>query len=126
MSETTKVLAEYAREKSDYEITGTIRDVKGALVVVPLTTMTLTLYAMDAALTIINSIDDVNINNVGRGTVPGDGTFAILLGPADNPVLDGTLLEETHRALVEWTYNGGASQGRQRIEFRVANFERVV
>jgi hypothetical protein len=90
-----------------------------------LQTLTLTLYNVDATNTIINSVNDVNILNIDRGTVDGNGNVVIELQPADNQLIDTTKTREIHRALIEWTYGGTGKTGRHIIEFVVANMTRV-
>lgn len=83
------VLPELVPEKSTVRYTGTLKDEAG--VVIPsaaLTMLTLTLYALDAALTVINTVSAVNILNTGRGTVGAtDGKLTITL-PADGVLVD--------------------------------------
>lgn len=90
-----------------------------------LLSLTLTLYNLDSTNTIINSVNDTNILNVGRGTVDSDGNVSIELQPDDNQLIDTTKTREIHRALIEWTYGSGPRQGRHIVEFTVVNMSRV-
>lgn len=122
MADPRTLLAEVAREKSDYRMTAQIVDALGAgIPAASLATLTLTLYVQDASLTILNSVSGTNILNTGRGTVDSSGNLVISLLPADSPISDTTLAEELHVALVQWTYNGGASAGKHELAFRVRN-----
>ena len=126
MADPRTVLAEIAREKSDYRITAQIVDAVGTgIPAANLASLTLTLHLDDIAATLINSVDDANILNAGRGTVDSSGNLVLTLSSADNVIIDTTLTEELHIALIEWTYNGGASQGRHQLAFRVRNLARV-
>jgi len=91
-----------------------------------LTTLTLTLYNQDAAKTIINLVDAVNVKDTGRGAF--DGTtkrFTLTLLPADAPMVDATKPLERHIALLKWTYNAGAEGGAHEIEIPVRNLYKV-
>jgi len=121
------VSSEVVPEKSTWRYTGVLKDETDTVVAAAqLTTLTLTLYALDAALTIINSVDAVNILNVGRGTVHAtNGTVTIIFEPADNAILDAALIEERHLALIQFTYAAGAKAGRHEVEFAVRNMAKV-
>jgi hypothetical protein len=121
------VLADVIPEKSTWRYTGVLKDETDVVVAAAqLTTLTLTLYALDAALTIINSVDAVNILNTGRGTVHAtNGTLTIVFLPADSPIIDATLIAERHLALIQWTYAGGAKAGRHEVEFEIRNLSKV-
>ena len=112
-------------ERTTSYITAVIRDQNGDPI--PggsLNSLTLTLYNVDASNTIINSVDDVNILNVGRGVVDANGNVTIELLLLDNQLIDITKSFETHRALIEWTW-GNTRQGRHEVEFLVQNMTRV-
>ena len=121
------VLPDPIPEKATWRYTATLKDETETVVAAAqLTTLTLTLYALNAALTILNSVDATNILNTGRGTVHAtSGLLTIVFEPADNPVVDATLLEERHLALIQWTYAGGAKAGRHEVEFGVRNLAKV-
>jgi hypothetical protein len=127
MSEPTIVLEELARELSTYAITGTLvapPEFPNGIPLASLVTVTLTLYDVTTG-DIINGVDHVDILNTDRGVIGALGAFTITLHPGDNPILDDTLTEEAHRALLEFEYNLGLDGGKQRIEIRVVNFEKV-
>ena len=112
-------------ERTTSYITAVIRDQNGDPI--PggsLNSLTLTLYNVDASNTIINSVDDVNILNVGRGVVDANGNVTIELLLLDNQLVDTAKSFETHRALIEWTW-GNTRQGRHEVEFLVQNMTRV-
>ena len=90
-----------------------------------LSSLLLTVYSLDDLQTIVNSISQVNILNVGRGSVDNNGVLVVTLDGADNPVLDDTLELELHRALIEWTWANGTKSGLHEIEFPVANIAKV-
>lgn len=117
-------------ERTTLTITSTIKDSRQPPVVIPiseLTAVTLTLYVRDvAAQTILNTVDHVNILNTGRATLHAtSGLMTLTLLPADTQVVDQTLDQEWHRALIEWTYNGGDKAGRMEIDFPVRNLSKV-
>ena len=122
------VLTDVIPERTTQKFTAVIKDENGAAIpAASLTTLTLTLYALDGAQagTVINSVDDMNILNANRGTVDGSGNLTLLFVPNDMAILDATLLEERHVALIEWTYASGAKSGRHEIQFRVKNLDKV-
>ena len=115
-------------ERTTLRILLTLQDETGAAIPsAGLTTLTLTLYVRDAtAQTIINSVDDVNILNTGRGTVHAtSGLLTLTLLPADTQIVDSTSAIEWHRALIEWTYDAGAKAGKYEIDFPVLNLNKV-
>jgi hypothetical protein len=120
------VLETIGRELCDYVITAHLVDADGAPTPgVALTSLDLTLYAEDVTQTLINDVNRLSILNIGRGTVDDAGLLTIRLVPGDSPILDDTLSDETHIALIEWTYNNFISAGKHEFEFRVKNMARV-
>jgi len=90
-------------------------------------TATLTLYDV-ASDAILNSLDDADIKNAGRGTIGAtDGRVVIALHDADNPIQGAGAVGalETHTALVEIAYNGGLDTYRVEVSFAVKNLEKV-
>lgn len=69
----------------------------------------------------INNRSAQDVKNVNGGVITAGGVFSLTLAPADNPMVDASLTEETHEVYVEFTYNGGAKTGRQIWRFAVAN-----
>jgi hypothetical protein len=119
-------LSESAVEKSTYRITATITDESGAaLPAASLATLVLTLYALDAALTIVNGVTAANILNTGRGAVDAAGKLTLTLLPADNVLIDPTQGSEIHVALVEWTWAAGLKAGKHEVQFTVVNLAKV-
>jgi hypothetical protein len=119
-------LSEPAVEKSSYRITATITDESGAaLPAASLTTLVLTLYALDAAQTIVNGVNAANILNSGRGAVDAAGKLTLTLLPADNVLIDPTQSSEIHVALVEWTWAAGLKAGKHEVQFTVVNLAKV-
>lgn len=120
-------LHEEVPEKSTFRYTCTLIDETGAVVpAASLTTLTLTLYNQDTALTIINSVNGTSILNVDRGTVDASGNVAILLTPADGAMVDATKAIEHHVMLIQWTYAAGAKAGRHEVVIPVCNLNKVV
>ncbi len=120
------VIADPIPEKTTPRLTGVIRDEAGAAIpAASLTTLTLTLYNLDAAQTIINARDAVSILNANGGTVDSSGNMAFPMTAADTALVDATQGEEAHVALIRWTYNAGAKAGLQEILHRVQNVAKV-
>lgn len=69
-----------------------------------LTTLTLTLYADNDDLTIINGRDHQNVLQTNGVTVDEFGLLTWTLSQADQAVLDDALSFERHIALFEWTW----------------------
>jgi hypothetical protein len=112
-------------EETTQRITAVIRDETGT--VIPgsaLTSLTLTLYALDAQKTIINERERVSILNENGGSVSEGGALALLLTPEDQVIIDDTVEVERHVLLFEWIYDGGKT-GRQELELKVVNLEKV-
>ena len=114
-------------EKSTHRMTMTLLDELG--VAVPLSaidTATLTLYARDEpAQPIINSVDDTNIKNTGRGTIHAtSGLLTLVLDPLDNSILNAANDLEWHRCLIEVGYSSTKAL-KYEIEFPVRNLHRV-
>ena len=115
-------------ERTTLQITATIKDETGAAIpLAGLTTLTLTLYVRDTtAQAIVNSVDDVNVLNTGRGVMHAtSGLLTLTLLPADTQIIDSTSAIEWHRALIEWTYDAGAKAGKHEIDFPVLNLNKV-
>jgi len=105
--------------------TAVIKDEEGAVIpAAQIGTLTLTLYNKKTGA-IVNSRTDVNILNANGGTVDASGNLSFLFTPADMAIIDTTLASEIRIGLFEWTYGGGAKEGRHEIEFSVRNLNKV-
>lgn len=117
------VMTDAIPEKTTWRYSGVLNDELAAPIpAASLSTLKLTLYNL-ADLAILNGVSAVSILNTDRGTVDALGNLAITFLPADSPIVDATLGEETHIALIEWTY--GAKAGRHEVEFKVRNMALV-
>ena len=126
MVEPRIVLPDIVAEKSTCRITGALVDEAGvALSSAQLSTLTLTLYALTDTLPIVNSNTDKNVLNANQGTIDAGGLCALTLAPADNVIMATGQRDETHRALLRWTWAAGNKAGLLEIDFRVRNFEKV-
>ncbi|HMU54856.1 MAG TPA: hypothetical protein PKA61_07610 [Nitrospira sp.] len=108
-------------------ITMTLLDETGAPVpLAVISTATLTIYARDeAGQPIINTVDDVDIKNVGRGSIHStSGLLTLTLDSADNSIQNSANDLEWHRLLLEVTYNG-SKQLKYEIDVPVRNLYRV-
>ena len=86
--------------------------------------LTLTLYNKKTGA-IVNSRSDVDILNANGGAVDSAGNLSFLFTPADMAIVDSTQQSEVRVGLFEWTYGGGAKEGRHEIEVTVKNLGRV-
>ena len=114
-------------EKSAFRYTASLLKEDGtALGSGDVSALTLTVYNLDAALTIINSINGVSILNVGRGTLSAGGALVVTLDALDLALVDATNAEEErHVMLIIGTYAAGARFMRHEIEHTVVNLQRV-
>jgi hypothetical protein len=95
-------------EQTTARMTMTLLDETG--VAVPLAgidTATLTIYAREEpSQPVINSVDQVNIKNTGRGTIHAtSGLLTLVLDPADNAIHNPANDLEWHRLLIEIGYS---------------------
>ena len=90
-----------------------------------ITELTLTLYA-DASKAILNGVTGTNILNVDRGSIgETDGALIVKFRPADGAILDDSLKQELHVALITCKYNGGVDQWNHEVAFKVDNLARL-
>jgi hypothetical protein len=90
---------------------------------VQLSTLTLTLYALDLDLTIINGAQDLDILNANGGTVDSAGHLVIVLRLADTAILDPANATEQRIMLIEGTYPAGVT--RHEVVLTIRNMARV-
>jgi hypothetical protein len=95
------------------------------LVPAELTSLTLTLYALDATKTIINEINDEDILNAGHGTLDESGRLTITLESDDLMLLSSTATSERRVMLIEGLYDGGNLALRKEVELTIVNMDRV-
>jgi hypothetical protein len=120
MSDFTKVV----KEKTTQAFTAVLQDETGAVIpAASITALTLTLYDL-LTNAIINSRDHVSIKNANGGTIDASGNLTWTSDVLDSPILNDTLAQENHIALIEWTYNSG-KQGRFEVALIVRNMVRV-
>ena len=113
-------------EKSAFRYTASLLKEDGtALGSADVSALTLTVYNLDSALTIINSINGVSILNVGRGTLSAGGALVVTLDALDLALVDSTIEEERHIMLITGTYASGARFFRHEIEHTVVNLQKV-
>lgn len=124
----TTVSPEQVPEKQTCRIEATILDENMAPIpAASLTTLTVTLYDCTDCdnLPIVNSVDNVNILNTGRGTVDSSGRMVCTLLPADNPILLDSHEYEWRCALFRYTYSAGAKSGAHEVKFKVRNLAKI-
>lgn len=120
-----EIIATPRTERTTQRLTGQVVDHAGvAIPAASLATMTLRVYALDAALT--DLVTTESMLNAGRGTVDASGNFVVTLRPADMAIV-GTGELERHVALIAWTWliSAVTHGGYQEIEFPVQNLARV-
>jgi len=108
-------------------ITMTLLDETGAPVpLMAIAAATLTIYARDEpSQPILNSVDRVDIKNVGRATIHAtSGLLTLTLLPADNSIQNSANDLEWHRFLIEVTYNATYAL-KYEIEAPVRNLYKV-
>jgi hypothetical protein len=118
------------QEGESFNILGSLVDLEGAAIIAAaLQSFELTLYD-DATNQIIDSVQDENILNVGKGTVDAQGNFVIRLQGAQTPIVDTTLADkavEVHIARLKWTWSDGVLPqdriGIQEIRHRVQKLD---
>lgn len=112
-------------EETSGEYTATLTDESGdAINGTVLSTLTLTLYNQDTALTIINSRNDQNVLNTNGVTIDVNGLLTWTIAPDDNEILNTTLTAERHTAQFNWTWGAGKI-GRHEIVLVVKNLNVV-
>lgn len=108
-------------EESSAKISGTLDDLDGTGFKPE--TLTLTLYDQ-ATGEVINSRDAQSILDANGGTVSSAGAFELTLSPDDN-VIVGSGRRETHVALIAWTWDSGAKEGRAEVHITIENLANV-
>jgi hypothetical protein len=109
-------------ERVGWRYQGTLKDEAG--VVIPAATfsaLTVTIYALDPVQTIIQA--STSILNVGRGTLDTNGLLTITFVPNDSAMVDATLADERHVALIEGDYSGTRKFARE-VEWQTVNMAR--
>lgn len=116
-------------EKTGYRYRALLTKIEpsGAAPVVPadLASLTLTLYALDETLTIINGLNAVNILNVGRGSLDANGELIVVLGLLDTAILDQTQLMEKRVMLIQGVDISGSQATRHEVILTIRQLEKV-
>ena len=121
---TRYVNPETVPERVGWRYQGTLKDEAGAVIpAATFTALTVTIYALDAAQTIIQA--PTSILNVGRGVLDAFGVLTITFVPTDSAMVDAALAQERHVALIEGDYSGSRKFARE-IEFQVVNLAKRV
>lgn len=70
---------------------------------------------------IINSCDQENILNGGRGTITPEGllTIQLLTGDTSMSELAANVVQIQRSLIIDWTYDGGAKTGRHQANFPI-------
>lgn len=92
-----------------------------------LVSLTLTLYLATNPATMINSRSTQNVLNANNVTVSSSGLMTWTMQPLDNAIIDGSLAQELHLALFQWTYgSSGSKAGKHQVGFSVVNLQNVL
>jgi hypothetical protein len=129
---TRYVNPELVPERVGWRYQGTLKDEAGAVIpAATFTALTVTIYALDAAQTIIQA--STSILNVGRGVLDAFGVLTVTFVPTDSAIVDPTSMVsltpretvpgERHIALVEGDYAGTRKFARE-IEWPVRNLSK--
>jgi hypothetical protein len=109
------------RQRDTIILTAVLRDEFGIGIPGPnLDTAELTLYNEVDPYDIINARDGVDIT----ANIDAAGVFSFELSPDDMDIVDEDELTEKHRALIEWTYDGG-KRGSAEVQILVRNVLKV-
>ena len=103
------ILATYlVNERARAKFTCKMTEEDEETVILPdaLSTLKLTLYDLQTR-TVINSRQQQNVKNANNGEVDSEGVFTWKVQSADNALVNSNLLQERHRALLEWTWPDG-------------------
>ena len=90
-----------------------------------LTTLTLTIYALNLTRSIVNSVNAVSILNTGRGVVSAGGVLTLTLNSLDNQVVDQTLPEEKHLLYIVGTWSAGTRRTSRLAEITIVNMPKA-
>ncbi len=107
-------------EDSTAIYTATLSDETGPIPGTDITSINVTLYD-EVSDDIINARDK-STDNI---TVNSDGLLTWLLSAADNPILDDKFHEEKHRALFQFSWQGGARKNEHEVSIFVKNYRRI-
>lgn len=116
-------------EKTTPRYSAVVLDDQGnPLPVASLTTLTLTLYVVnaDGTTTIVNGRNAQSVLNVNNVTVDSLGNVIWTVQPADLTFVDPTLAFERHIALWQWTWSSGSKAGKHEVVLNVQNMTLVV
>lgn len=113
-------------EKTSVMYTATLTKETGAtLTSSDLSSLTLTHYALDETLTIINSVNGMDILNANLGTIDAFGLLTITLRPADTVILVTANLVEDRILLIQGTYASGSKATRHEVKYTIRNLAKV-
>lgn len=120
------VIEEEIAERSSALYVGTLLQEDGTPIgsSTPGLTLTLTLYALDAAKTILNDVEAVDILNTGRGTLSVDGVLTIQFEADDAEIVNPRRMKEQHVALIEATWDPNHAL-RHELLLTVVNLSKV-
>jgi hypothetical protein len=114
-------------EKTTPKITAIIKDEAGVgIPATSINSLLLTLYNLDDAPThtILNSRNAQNVLNTSNVVLDESGNLTWSTVPDDTAIV-GTESNEKHRAVFEWTYNGGVKNGKYIIDMTIKNLEKT-
>jgi hypothetical protein len=122
----TIVLADPINERTSAIIQADLIGDSGAPVA-GATLTTLTLSLIDAySGSVLNGRNAQNVLNQNDVTIDSQGHLTWSMRPADNVIVKDSAPFETHRAIFQGTWSGGAKGFTAVIEFRVNNVQVIV
>jgi len=127
MADPITVIDDVILEKTTPEIVATIKDENDeGIPAASLNTLTLTLYNLDdgPVHAIINSRNAQDVLNANGVTVDTAGILTWSVNALDTAIV-GTGVQEKHRAVFEWTYNGGVKNGKHVIDMFITNLAKI-
>jgi len=91
-----------------------------------LDSLTLTYYCLtDPGKSVINGRDHQNVLNANGVTLDSQGQLTWTLSPEDTQVLNPLWPRQRNRAVFEWTWNGGAGNGKHVVDLIIRNLAHV-
>jgi hypothetical protein len=108
------------RELTTGTFTATLKDGEGNTITSGVTKLEMSLY--DANGTVINSVEDINILNTGRGTLTS-GVLVIAFEPEDHTISGAS--DGRHLLKIYYEWDGGNKQAYDNTYFTVENLEQV-
>jgi hypothetical protein len=119
------IIAEPVPEKSTFRYQADLKKDDGtALLVTDLDTLTLTISDLHTGA-IVNSVNDTNIKNAGRGAIDGTGHLTLISELGDSVILDTSKQFERRLLTFKGTYVGGTRAVNHEVLITIPNMPKV-